>query len=66
MIKVQSSTDFKNIGGTVWRAEKTIMDNLKEKHKTLIKTVKIDAKSEIGDEVFTERFILKGLHLDYK
>lgn len=66
LIKTQTSSDFKNIGGTAWRAEKTMMDNFKEKHKTLIKTVKIDAKSEIDDENFTERFILKGLHTEVK
>ncbi|PMP70102.1 MAG: hypothetical protein C0187_06015 [Calditerrivibrio nitroreducens] len=66
LIKTQMSSDFKNIGGTIWRAEKTIMNNFKEKHKTLIKTIKIDASTNIDEESFTERFILKGLHTELK
>lgn len=62
LVKTQVSADFKNIKGTAYRAQKILMDNKQESHKTFVQTVKIDADSAINDDVFSERFILNGLH----
>lgn len=62
LIKTQQSKDFENIEGTVYRAKMTLMNNFKEDHKTLIKTVNTQINKPIKDEVFTERYILNGLH----
>ncbi len=62
LIKTQTTYDWKNVKGTVWRAQKAFMDNHKNNHKTLIASVKIEVDKKIEDKTFTERFILKGEH----
>lgn len=62
-IKTQNNMKFKHIGGTVWRSTQGIMDNHKLKHKTLFRIVDRKINSKQDDSVFTERYILKGKHV---
>lgn len=63
LIKTQTTYDWQNVSGTVWRAKKALMNNKKNKHKTVIASVKIEVNQEIKDQVFTERYILKSEHI---
>lgn len=62
LLKTQVNTEFSNVEGTLWRPSKTLVDNIKNKHKTLTGSVSRDIKTVIDDAVFTERFILSGQH----
>ncbi len=62
LIKTQTNSAFENVKGTIWRAKKTLMDNIKVQHKTAIMVVKRTVNEEIPAKTFTERFILKGEH----
>ncbi len=59
-IKTQINRDWVNIKGSVWRARKTLIDNLKTKHKTLMGDIKRTVNEPIADATFTERFVLKS------
>ena len=64
LLKTQTAHELYQVEGTVWRAKKALMDNIKREHKSVmgIKSLKINV--EIKDEVLTERFILSGKHVD--
>ena len=64
LMKVQTAHDLENVQGTVWRARKTLMDNVSKQHKTVMGLKVRDLNKPIDDQVFTERFILKGSHLE--
>jgi len=66
LIKTQVADKFQHLGGTVYRAGVTLMNNKKENHKTFVKTIKIDIKNDIDEGIFSERYILKGLHTQVK
>ncbi len=60
--KVQTNHAMKNVSGTVWRPEKTLMSHLGRKHKTLTGIKSREINTSVKDSVFTERFILSGKH----
>ncbi len=64
LLKTQTSFEFENLTGTVFRPKKTIMDNHKKKHKTLTLVKKRALNEPIDDSVFTERFIMSGKHIE--
>ena len=63
LIKTQTNSSLVQVKGTAWRADKSLMDNHKSRHKTLvgIKSRRIDVK--IDDSMFTERFVQSGKHI---
>lgn len=63
LIKRQIGRDFVNIKGTVWRPKKTLMDNIKRKHKTLMGVQTRTIDESLDDSLFTERIILSGKHI---
>ena len=63
LVKTQINRDWVNVKGTVWRPQKMLMDNLRDEHKTLIGFTKRKIDQEIDDQVFSERFILSGKHV---
>ncbi|MCP3926727.1 MAG: outer membrane lipoprotein-sorting protein [Desulfobacterales bacterium] len=64
LIKTQKLYDLKNITGTVYRPNKSIMNNHKKKHKTLTLATKRKLNGKIENSTFNERFILTGRHLN--
>lgn len=64
LMKTQTAHDLENVQGTVWRARKTLMDNVSKDHKTVMGLKARELNKPIDDQVFTERFILKGSHLE--
>ena len=63
LVKTQINRDWVNVKGTVWRSQKTLMDNLREKHQTLVGVTRMQVNQEIDDQTFSERFILTGKHI---
>lgn len=63
LIKRQTGRDFVKIKGTAWRPQKTLMNNLKRKHKTLMGVQVRRIEEAVDDSVFTERYILSGKHV---
>ena len=61
--KTQTNHDIKKIEGTVWRAKKTFMKHHQKNHKTLTMVTKIEINQQVKSNVFTERFILSGVHV---
>jgi len=62
LIKVMDNRDWVKVSGSAWRAKKSLMNNLKKKHKTLIVATSRDTDTNISKQTFTEKFIKKGLH----
>jgi len=63
LIKRETSWDFKNLGGTVYRPIKGMMNNFKEHHKTLVKVNNIVINKEIPAKMFTERYLKNEEHM---
>jgi hypothetical protein len=63
LIKTQTAMDVENIGGTVYRAKKALMDNHKRKHKTLTAVRSDETNVDIDDEIFTERYLISEKHV---
>ena len=63
LFKTQTNRDWIQVDSTRWRAEKSLMDNHKTNHKTLIGVTRRTVDKPIADQTFTERFILKGQHI---
>lgn len=62
--KTQTSHEFENIGGTVWRPKKTLMAHHEKNHKTLTGVTLRKVNETIDNAVFTDRFILSGKHTE--
>jgi len=62
-LKVLTAEGWERIAGSVWRPGKLRMENLRSGHRTLVETVERALDRELADETFTERFVLKGKHL---
>lgn len=62
--KTQTNHEFVNVGGTVWRPQKTIMVHHEKNHQTITATKERKINVPVDNSVFTERFILSGKHLD--
>jgi hypothetical protein len=61
--KTLTNLDLKNVGGTVWRANKALMDNHKRNHKTLVAVQSETINPKLDDAVFTEGYILSEKHI---
>lgn len=62
-IKTQLNRDWAKVGDMMWRAQKSLVDNHKTKHKTLVGTINRKINHEVDDQTFTERFIMTNKHL---
>lgn len=62
--KTQTCHELENVGGTVWRAKKTLMHHHEKNHKTITGVITRQINTPIDDSVFTERFILSGRHTE--
>lgn len=63
LVKTQTVYDIENLTGTVWRAKKTLMDNTSKESQTLTMVTVRKVNEPMDDEIFTERFILTGKHI---
>ncbi|MBD3267301.1 outer membrane lipoprotein-sorting protein [bacterium] len=63
LLKTQTSHDLFNVEGTIWRAKKTLIDNHKKNHKTLTGIKSSEINLSIDEQVFTERYITSGKHI---
>ncbi|OGV66888.1 MAG: hypothetical protein A3K18_30595 [Lentisphaerae bacterium RIFOXYA12_64_32] len=64
LAKTQTNHDFVNVKGTAWRPQKAVMVNHAQNHKTLIGTRSTQVNVPVQDDVFTERHILSGKHVE--
>lgn len=64
LLKTQTSHELENVGGTVWRPKKTMMNHHEKNHKTITAVTSRKINSAIDAQVFTERFILSGSHTE--
>ncbi len=62
-IKTQTNLDLVNLEGTVWRPKKALVDNHKRNHKTLVAVKSIEINIPIGNDLFTERYIMAEKHI---
>lgn len=64
LLKRQTSSGLEHVGGNMWRAKTTKMDNLSNGHATL---VQVDRRaledSGVPEEVFQQRFLTSGQHM---
>lgn len=60
LLKVQTAHDLENVQGDMWIARKTLMNNLRAKHQTLMGIVSRNVNIDIPDDTFTERFVTEG------
>jgi len=59
-IKTQTNHDLKNVSGQSWVANKTLVDNTRAKHKTLVGLAALETDIPLDDEIFTESFVSSG------
>lgn len=63
-LKTQYTWDMVPIEGETWRANATVMDNDKQRHKTLIRVTGRDLSEELVPErMFEQRWVTSGRHL---
>jgi outer membrane lipoprotein-sorting protein len=62
-IKTMNAYDLVQLEGNIWRANKMIMDNHKNKHKTISGVKKRNIETPIDDILFQHRFILSHQHI---
>jgi len=56
--------DLKPLGGTMWRANMILMEDLKAKHQSLIKiTRRVFSRDYVPEELFTLDWLVKNQHL---
>jgi outer membrane lipoprotein-sorting protein len=60
LVKVQTAHDLENVRGDMWIARKTLMNNLRAKHQTLMGLAAFAVDASIDDEVFTELYVTQG------
>ncbi len=58
--KTQTNIELNNVRGNMWVAKKSIIDNSRMHHKTMLGLVSLDLDKEQDDEIFTERFVSSG------
>ena len=58
--KIELSLDLKAIGGTLWRANTTEMQDVRKKTKTLLVVDSRKLNQGLSDQLFTERELTKG------
>ena len=59
-IKTQTNLELENVRGGMWVAKKTLIDNKRAKHKTLVGLASYEVDADLPDEVFSERFVSEG------
>jgi len=64
LIKVQTAYKFKNIKGTIYRPMFVAMNNLAEKHKTLVKVNELKINAPMSDKYFSTRYLLTEKHMN--
>jgi outer membrane lipoprotein-sorting protein len=64
LFKRQAVKDLVNIGGNAWRANSWTMENIRKKHRTLVRVVarKLD-ESSVPEEIFRPDRITSGRHV---
>lgn len=63
-LKTQYTWDMVPIEGETWRANATVMDNDKQRHKTLIRVTGRDLSEEsVPERMFEQRWVTSGRHL---
>jgi outer membrane lipoprotein-sorting protein len=65
LIKIEDAYNFKNIKGTIYRPQFVKMDNLKEKHKTLVKLNNIKINYNMSEKFFKTRYLLTEQHMNH-
>jgi len=64
LLKSQTNESIVNIEGDSWRANKITMDNLKNKHKTIIEiSDRSFAESDVPEKNFRKKFVTSGQHI---
>ncbi len=64
LMKILSASEFANVGGDAWRPKVSLMDNLKEKHKTRNDVLKYDfAANAVDPGMFKHRHIEQKKHM---
>jgi hypothetical protein len=64
LAKTLTNHDFVNVKDKAWRPQKAVMVNHALNHKTLIGTRSRQVDASVQDDVFTERYILSGKHVE--
>ena len=63
-LKRQTYHDLKRVDGDMWRANMILMENFKEKHKTLIKIdQRIFSHDYVPPEMFTSEWLMENRHI---
>ncbi len=57
LAKIQSNSELKNVGGGTYRADTTKMDNLQEKHQTVLTVKGRKANQGLEESLFTIRML---------
>jgi hypothetical protein len=63
LLKTQTNHEMQNVEGTIWRPQKTLMRHHQKNHKTLTMVTDRAINTQIDENVFTERYILTGKHV---
>ena len=64
LFKRQTCHDLKRVEGDMWRANMILMENFKEKHKTLIKiTKRVFSPDYVPPEIFTPAWLMEDRHI---
>jgi len=58
--KIETTTNLKNVSGTIWRANTISMENIKKKHKTVLQSEGRDINKGVSINLFTVRELEKG------
>jgi len=65
--KQQTHHDLKPLGGAMWRADMILMEDLKARHKTLIKIARrIFSRDYVPEELFTLDWLVNNQHMRAK
>lgn len=59
-VKTQTNHELYNVQGDMWAAKKSLIDNKRARHKTLLGLAKLEVGVELDDSIFTERFVSSG------
>lgn len=63
LIKTQENSDWKPLENGVWRAGKSVVNNLAKQHQTEVVVTERDTKTKLPDSTFTDRNILTGRYM---
>lgn len=59
-VKTQTNHELYNVQGEMWAAKKSLIDNKRARHKTLLGLAKLEVDVELDESIFTERFVSSG------